>query len=192
MNHHSNLQMRMLTRTTETPGTIRILNPVMKRKKLKKRGQNMLVAKSNQMPGVSNQKNQILIWVITSDNLPLMQVIDESALESIEPPEPDYAHLPARPFETKKQLQNVGLSSGGVGRGKKLTIKETEIAPLKAQIDKSDAARAYKERFGSGQKGNVLRIGQDGIARRQQKVKSNEEVDNEIDDIDSFLAELDM
>ena len=45
-----------------------------------------------------------------------MQVIDESALE---PPEPDYAHLPARPFETKKQLQIVGQSSGVVGRGQR-------------------------------------------------------------------------
>src|SRR5437762_4104706 len=116
-----------------------------------------------------------------------MQVIDESALE---PPEPDYVHLPARPFETKKQLQIVGQSSGVVGRAKKLTIKETEIAPLKAQIEKANAARAFKERFGSKQKGNVLSIGQDGIARRQQRVKSNEEVDDEIDDIDSFLAEL--
>ena len=118
-----------------------------------------------------------------------MQVIDESALE---PPEPDYVHLPARPFETKKQLQIVGQSSGVVGRAKKLTIKETEIAPLKAQIEKANAARAFKERFGSKQKGNVLSIGQDGIARRQQRVKSNEEVDDEIDDIDSFLAELDI
>ena len=73
-----------------------------------------------------------------------------------------------------------------------MTIKETELAPLKAQIEKANAARAFKERFGSGQKANILSIGEDGIARRQQRVKSDEEVDDEIDDIDCFLAELDM
>lgn len=66
------------------------------------------------------------------------------------------------------------------------------MAPLKAQIDKANNARAFKERFSSGQKGNVVTVGEDGIARRQKKEKSELEEDDEIDDIDSFLAELDM
>jgi len=117
-----------------------------------------------------------------------MQVINE---EDLEPPEPDYAHLPARPFEMRQKNQIVNQTSG-VGRGKKQLIKETELAPLKAQIDKANAARAFKERFSVGQRGNVLRVDEDGVARRQTKAKSEEEEDDDIDDIDSFLAELDM
>lgn len=66
------------------------------------------------------------------------------------------------------------------------------MAPLKAQIDKANAARAFKERFDVGQKGNVLTVGEDGVARRQRRERPEEEVDDELDDIDSFLAELDM
>lgn len=65
------------------------------------------------------------------------------------------------------------------------------MAPLKAQIDKANAARAFKERFAAGQKGNVLTVGEDGIARRERREKPEEEV-AELDDIDSFLAELDL
>jgi hypothetical protein len=119
----------------------------------------------------------------------LIKVVDESALE---PPEPDYARLPARPFETKQSHRNAAQSSSGVGRGKKMIIKEKELAPLKEQIDKANAARAFKERFSSGQKGNVVTVGEDGIARRQRREKPEEDLDDEIDDIDSFLAELDM
>jgi len=108
----------------------------------------------------------------------------------LEPPEPDYAHLPARPFQTKKPVPNANQSSG-IGRGKKQSIKESELAPLKAQIDKANAARAFKERFAAGQKGNVLTVGEDGIARRERREKPEEEV-AELDDIDSFLAELDL
>lgn len=117
-----------------------------------------------------------------------MQVINE---EDLEPPEPDYAHLPARPFEMRQKNQIVNQTSG-VGRGKKQLIKETELAPLKAQIDKANAARAFKERFSVGQRGNVLRVDEDGVARRQTKAKPEEEEDDDIDDIDRFLAELDM
>jgi len=110
----------------------------------------------------------------------------------LEPPEPDYAHLPARPFQTQKQVPNVNQISG-VGRGKKQVIKETDLAPLKAQIAKANAARAFKERFAVGQKGNVLTVGEDGVARRQRREKPEEEdEDDDLDDIDSFLAELDM
>lgn len=116
-------------------------------------------------------------------------VIDEEALL---PPEPDYAHLPARPFQTKRQLQNAGQPSTGAGRGKKHTITEKELAPLKSQIDKANAARAFKDRFGSTQTGNVLTVGADGIARRQQKEKVEDESDGDFEDIDSFLAELDL
>ena len=117
-----------------------------------------------------------------SKSIPLIAVIDESALE---PPEPDYAHLPARPFEPAKppRLQ---------GRKKNLSIKESDLAPLKAQIDKANAARAFKERFSSGQKGNVLIIDEEGTARKLQRSKEEEDVDDEIDDIDTFLNELDM
>lgn len=108
----------------------------------------------------------------------------------MEPPEPDYAHLPARPFQTKKPVPNANQSSG-IGRGKKQSIKESELAPLKARIDKANAARAFKERFAGGQKGNVLTVGEDGIARRERREKPEEEVDD-LDDIDSFLAELDL
>jgi hypothetical protein len=66
------------------------------------------------------------------------------------------------------------------------------LAPLKAQIEKANNARAFKERFSSGQKGNVLTVGTDGIARRQKREKVEQEGDDEIDDIDDFLAELDM
>jgi len=115
---------------------------------------------------------------------PLITVIDESALE---PPEPDYAHLPARPFEpTKPHRPQVGK--------KNISIKESELAPLKAQIDKANAARAFKERFASGQKGNVVII-EDGVARRQVTRKEEEEEgdqDDDVDDIDTFLSELDM
>ena len=112
----------------------------------------------------------------------LITVIDESALE---PPEPDYAHLPARPFEPTKPPRPQG--------GKKnLSIKESELAPLKAQIDKANAARAFKERFSSGQKGNVVII-EDGVARRQVTRKEEEEdQDDNVDDIDTFLSELDV
>ena len=113
----------------------------------------------------------------------LIKVIDEASLE---PLEPDYAHLPARPFQTNKQTQS------SVGRRKDLTIKESELTPLKAQIDKANAARAFKERFSSQQKGSVLTVGEDGTVRRQRRDKNEEEVDDEIGDIDTFLAELDM
>ena len=119
----------------------------------------------------------------------LIKVIDEADLE---PPEPDYAHLPARQFQTKSQLKNTLQTPLGVGRGKKHTIKETELAPLKEQIDKANAARAFKERFSSGPRGNVVTVGQDGVARRQQKAAVQEEPDEDVDDIDKFLAELDM
>jgi hypothetical protein len=66
------------------------------------------------------------------------------------------------------------------------------LAPLKAQIEKANNARAFKERFSSGQKGNVLTVGTDGVARRQKREKVELEEDDEIDDIDDFLAELDM
>jgi hypothetical protein len=192
MNHRKKFQKKMLNRNRRRKETIRVLNlvtnPARKRKKVEESGQNILAAKSNRIPGVLNQKNQILTWVTTLWKAWLIQVIDESALE---PPEPDYARLPARPFETEKQVSHSGQSAA-INRGKKLIIKESELAPLKAQIKKADAARAFKERFGSGQKANVLSIGEDGIARRQQRVKPEEEVDDEIDDIDSFLAELDM
>jgi hypothetical protein len=121
--------------------------------------------------------------------LQLIEVIDETALE---PPEPDYAHLPARPFETKKQPKNAKPSFTGAGHGKQYTIKEKELVPLKARIDKANAARAFKERFAPTQRGNVLTIGEDGIARRQRRENPDEEVDDEIDEIDTFLAELDM
>ena len=124
-----------------------------------------------------------------SESRALTEVINE---EDLEPPEPDYAHLPARPFQTKKTVQNPNQLSGS-GRGKKQSIKETELAPLKAQIDKANAARAFKERFAVGQKGNVLTVGEDGVARRQSRERPEEaEVDDEVDDIDSFLAELDL
>ena len=116
-------------------------------------------------------------------------VINEEALE---PPEPDYAHLPARPFQTRRQLQNIGQQSTGAGRGKKHTISEKELAPLKSQIDKANAARAFKERFGSTPKGNVITVGEDGVARRQHKEKVDDESDEGLEDIDTFLAELDM
>lgn len=118
----------------------------------------------------------------------LTEVIDDAALE---PPEPDYAHLPARPFEVRRH-NNTAQTSATAGRGKKLTVKEKELAPLKAQMEKANAARAFKERFSSTQKGNILTIGEDGVARRQTKEKHEEEVDDEVDDIDTFLAELDM
>jgi hypothetical protein len=66
------------------------------------------------------------------------------------------------------------------------------LAPLKAQIEKANAARAFKERLSSRQQGNVLTIGEGGVARRQRKEKPEEEEEDEIDDIDNFLAELDM
>jgi hypothetical protein len=102
--------------------------------------------------------------------------------------------MQARPFETNPTLNNLSQPSAGVGRGKKLRLKETELAPLKAQIDKANAARAFKERFSSSQTAKVLTIGDDGIARRQRKAKDDEELedDSEVDDIDNFLAELDM
>ena len=88
-----------------------VMNPAMKRRKSEERGRNILVEKSNQMPGVSNLKNQIHTWVISPlKRVANSKVIDETALE---PPEPDYAHLPARPFETKKQLSNAAQSSAG-------------------------------------------------------------------------------
>lgn len=113
----------------------------------------------------------------------LIKVIDEASLE---PPEPDYAHLAARPFQTNKQTRS------SVGRSKNLTIKESELTSLKAQIDKANAARAFKERFSSQQKGSVLTVGEDGTVRRQRRDKNEAEVDDEIGDIDTFLAELDM
>jgi hypothetical protein len=125
----------------------------------------------------------------TPPNQTLMAVINE---EDLEPPEPDYAHLPARPFEARKQGQSVNQISG-IGRGKKQqSIKETELAPLKAQIDKANAARAFKERFSVGHRGNVLRVDEDGVARRQIKERLEEEEEEDIDDIDRFLAELDI
>ena len=117
-----------------------------------------------------------------SNQLKLIIVIDESALE---PPEPDYAHLHARPFEPNKPPRPHG--------GKKNhTIKESELAPLKAQIDKANAARAFKERFSSGQKGNVVIVDEEGTARKLQRPKQEDDVDDEVDDIDNFLNELDM
>ena len=112
----------------------------------------------------------------------LITVIDESALEL---PTPDYAHIPARPFEPTKQPRSHG--------GKKnLTIKESELAPLKARIDKANAARAFKERFSSGRRGNVVII-EDGVARKQTRPKEEDNVDeDEFDDIDRFLNELDI
>ena len=73
-------------------------------------------------------------------------------------------------------------------------LKETELAPLKAQIDKANAARAFKERFSSSKtRGKVLLIGEDGVARRPPRVdKEEEEEDSDIDNIDTFLAELDI
>jgi hypothetical protein len=140
------------------------------------------------MHGDLNPKNQIHTLVFPSLTQ-LIIVIDEADLE---PPEPDYAHLPARQFQTKSQLRNTVQNSSGVGRGKKHTIKETELAPLKEQIDKANAARAFKERFSSGPRGNVVTVGQDGVARRQQRGPVEEEADEDFDDIDKFLAELDM
>jgi hypothetical protein len=140
------------------------------------------------MHGDLNRKNQILTlvspWVT-----PANQVIDEADLE---PPEPDYAHLPARPFQTEGQLRNAAPIGSGGGRGKKHTIKQTDLAPLKEQIDKANAARAFKDRFSSAPRGKVVTVGQDGIARRQQREKVDEEVAEDVDDIDQFLAELDM
>jgi hypothetical protein len=72
-------------------------------------------------------------------------------------------------------------------------MKETELAPLKSRIEKANAARAFKDRFSTLSTAKVLTIGDDGVARRQKKEKEDgEERDAEIDDIDSFLAELDM
>ena len=140
------------------------------------------------MHGDSNPKNQIHTLVFRSLTQ-LIIVIDEADLE---PPEPDYAHLPARQFQTKSHLRNTVQNSSGAGRRKKHTMKETELAPLKEQIDKANAARAFKERFSSGPRGNVVTVGQDGVARRQQRGPVEEEADEDVDDIDKFLAELDM
>lgn len=112
-------------------------------------------------------------------------MIDE---EAFEPPEPDYAHLPARSFQTKPQTRP---APSGSGRSKKLTIKESELAPMKANIDKANAAREFKDRF-SLRENKVLTVGDDGIARRQRRQVDDEDVDDDIGDIDSFLAELDM
>jgi hypothetical protein len=112
-------------------------------------------------------------------------VIDE---EAFEPPAPDYAHLPARQFQPRTRT---GAPSTAPNR-KKLTIKESELAPMKVQIDKANAARAFKDRFSSGHTANVLRIDEGGVARRQKKSASEEDMEDEIDDIDSFLAELDV
>jgi len=104
--------------------------------------------------------------------------------------------MQARPFETKLAATIPSHASrGAVGRGvKKLTLRETELAPLKAQIDKANAARAFKERFSSSNTGgNVLLIGEDGVARRPRKVdEDTEEQDSDTNDIDTFLAELDL
>jgi hypothetical protein len=163
-------------------------NRVMKRQKVDHKDQSTLVAKSNQTHGDLNRKNRIPTLVSPSIT-PADQVIDEADLE---PPEPDYAHLPARPFQTQSQLRNAAPIGSGVGRGKKHTIKETDLAPLKEQIDKANAARAFKERFSSGPRGKVVTVGQDGIARRQQRGTVDEEAAEDVDDIDQFLAELDM
>jgi hypothetical protein len=72
-------------------------------------------------------------------------------------------------------------------------MKETELAPLKSRIEKANAARAFKDRFSTSSAPKVLTIGEDGVARRPRKEKEDgEERDSGIDDIDSFLAELDM
>jgi hypothetical protein len=98
--------------------------------------------------------------------------------------------MQARPFQTKPPSVQPTTS---LGRGKKLTMKETDLAPLKSRIEKANAARAFKDRFSTSSTAKVLTIGEDGIARRQRKEKEDgEEQDSEIDDIDSFLAELDM
>ena len=139
-------------------------------------------------PYLSTQHQYTYLHTLTA------AVIDQE--EALAPPEPDYAHMRARPFETKLATTIPSQSSGnGVGRGvKKLTLRETELAPLKAQIDKANAARAFKERFSSSKTGgNILLIGQDGVARRPRRVdEDKEEQDSEIDDIDTFLAELDL
>lgn len=63
---------------------------------------------------------------------------------------------------------------------------------MKAQIDKANAAREFKERFGSTQKGNVLTVGEDGIARRRRIDQHSDQSDGGLEDIDTFLAELDQ
>ena len=98
--------------------------------------------------------------------------------------------MQARPFDPKLPSTQPPPS---VGKGKKLTIKETELAPLKSRIEKANAARAFKDRFSTSSTVKVLTIGEDGVARRQHKEKEDrDERGSEIDDIDSFLAELDM
>jgi len=74
-------------------------------------------------------------------------------------------------------------------------MKENELQPLKEQIDKANAARAFKERFSVGQKrGNVIRVGEDGRVVKEGKMglEEDEEDDDEVEDIDKFLAELDL
>jgi len=74
-------------------------------------------------------------------------------------------------------------------------MKENELQPLKEQIDKANAARAFKERFSVGQKrGNVIRVGEDGRVVKEGKMglEEDEEDDDELEDIDKFLAELDL
>ena len=51
---------------------------------------------------------------------------------------------------------------------------------------------AFKERFSGGKRANVITVGENGIVRRQTKEKPEQEIVGEIDDVDAFLAELDM
>lgn len=62
---------------------------------------------------------------------------------------------------------------------------------MKAQIDKANAARAFKDRF-SEHTANIVRIDEEGIAKRLKKKVEDHDEEDEIDDIDDFLAELDM
>jgi hypothetical protein len=117
-------------------------------------------------------------------SVPTNKVIDESMFE---PPEPDYAHLPAREFGTKPRQGTLTKAP----HRKKYTVKESELAPMRAQIEKANAARAFKDRF-SNHTANIVRISEDGTARRQLKKAQEKAEEDEIDDIDDFLAELDM
>ena len=74
-------------------------------------------------------------------------------------------------------------------------MKETELQPLKEQIEKANAARAFKERFSVGEKrGNVIRVAEDGrvVKEGTRGLEEDEEDEDEVDDIDKFLAELDL
>ncbi|GAO46098.1 hypothetical protein G7K_0338-t2 [Saitoella complicata NRRL Y-17804] len=111
-------------------------------------------------------------------------------------PEPDYAHLPARELNLVNSEEGPCVHSDddhedipGLPKAKRkpkvLYVKREDYAELRSNIDKANAARAFKERYGA--KPTLARTRAKTTADGYEKGEGAE-----VEDIDAFLKGLDV